>query len=517
MVGIIQNINLGGPQDFPLNYESVSDDFNATFDAAAARANAGILLAAENAYKQLASALSFENGDSIAAEDYTSAGGANSTVNIGSSTANFNVNQYELDTILGTPVVSNWMTSIGSNIDSTRLYGNKITMTADRWITTAKRWADTTGGFCYIKDSTGTTIYTSTLSGSDFPFPNIKLNNGEDYYIVVGTTGVSTNHRWSNTVTGVHDGFTLGGAYYFDNEAVTTPTSLGTSDPYNLDDITMVDSLPFYTSGEVVCDANTLAIDAETNDFALYSPGEIPTGTSVSFDLFVSGSLEFDISAKETSCSGIAFNGTDLYIGGTQSDAVHGYDTDGNYNGVSFSTIGQDALNYGLTWDGTHFWMCGANNDFIYKYTDTGTYTGTSFSTIGEMSAPKSVYSDGTNIWVLGYGVVYLYDMLGVYSGTSYDLTANTTFATTGLVFDGTNWWVSDELNNKVYKFDSNFVYEIVISGPINLPVNSTTKKTEVIPKGALTNTTNIAIKQKFTTTDTAVTPTGKGWSLVKL
>ena len=51
---------------------------------------------AENAYKILAAALSFENGDSIAAEDYTSAVGANSTVNIASTDAIFDTDKYIL-------------------------------------------------------------------------------------------------------------------------------------------------------------------------------------------------------------------------------------------------------------------------------------------------------------------------------------------------------------------------------------------------------------------------------------
>ncbi len=67
----------------------------------------------------------------------------------------------------------------------------------------------------------------------------------------------------------------------------------------------------------------------------------------------------------------------------------------------------------GMTWDGTSFSAVDLSNKKVYQYTSAGVYTGTSFDVSAQDSGPVGIAWDGTSFWVAGYAndKVYQYSV----------------------------------------------------------------------------------------------------------
>ena len=653
-----------GEPEITFGSGSSSEDVNLSYDTVMNKIGVNV----EMAYKTLAAALSFENGDSIAAEDYTSAGGANGCVNTGSTTALFSadhytlINKFNLSSAIYTGKSKATETEdstfegmfIGNNGTKMYMYGNTGNDVFQYTLSTA--WDINTASYDSIKKDVGYSIpsdiwfkpdgtemyvltqslpaglYTWTLST---PWNVSTATVQGDSILVAASTvecfSISSDGTKIYIVDGVNvSNYTLSTAWDLSTSVLTdtfnpvemtgmggiTINSTGTkmfitnlttiiyeyslSTPFDLttisytgisydsttqtgairsiqiapDDIILyvgdqtLDTIYQYTVGledapsgsSVVCDTNTLAIDSETNAFALHWQGDFPTGTSGSFDLSDGGDplSEFDISSTgETEHRGMVFDGTYFYVIGINTDKVYEFDFNWNYTGNNFSTLSEMSSAHDITFDGTYLWVLSFATDAIHKYSTSGVYQSLSIDVSSQTTSPVGLTFDGTYFYVIGGNFVYKYDSTGIFQ-TSFDI-SSTGINLQYLEFFNNNFYTVDITNKKIFEMDSSFVstgvFGIIDSTEanarglcddttyiynngatndksvqysatlkrieneivINLPVNSTTKKTGVISKGALTNVDNVVIKQKLETTDTSVTPTANGFSIIKL
>lgn len=149
---------------------------------------------------------------------------------------------------------------------------------------------------------------------------------------------------------------------------------------------------------------------------------------------------------------GATFDGTNLWgmfllNTGTPGE-VYEYTT----SGVFLSTfICPATYNLGLTWDGTNLWMSCRGNQTIYELSTAGSVL-SSFSvpygSIGDMAY------DGSNLYFAtgGDGSIVEVTTTGTIVDT-YDLSGiSSSFNAVALVFDGNNFWVSNQTTDIIYE-----------------------------------------------------------------
>ncbi len=153
-----------------------------------------------------------------------------------------------------------------------------------------------------------------------------------------------------------------------------------------------------------------------------------------------------------TNANGATFDGTNLWgmflLNTSSPGEVYEYTTSGTF--VSTFTC-PATYNIGLTWDGSNLWMSCRGNQMIYEMSTGGSVL-SSFSVpytgIGDMAY------DGFNLYfTTGAGssivevtttgiIVDTYDLSGI-SGSFY---------AAALTFDGSNFWVADQITNIIYE-----------------------------------------------------------------
>jgi hypothetical protein len=105
-------------------------------------------------------------------------------------------------------------------------------------------------------------------------------------------------------------------------------------------------------------------------------------------------------------------------------------------------------------------------------------------------------------LYLLSYGD---YDLTGDITSNTNTLPVDASTKAFALHWDGT------------FPTNTSGSFDLISGGTtINLPVDSVTKKTGMVSKGALGNITNLTIKPKLVTTDVTVTPTINGWGIYK-
>jgi len=149
---------------------------------------------------------------------------------------------------------------------------------------------------------------------------------------------------------------------------------------------------------------------------------------------------------------GATFDGTNLWgmfllNTGTPGD-IYEYTTSGTYVST-FSCPG--TYNMGLTWDGSNLWMSCRGNQTIYEISTGGSVLSSfaaPYSGLGDMAydGTNLFFTTGTNrtiVEVTTTGtIVDTYDLSGI-SGS---------FRAVALVFDGNNFWVSDQMTDIIYE-----------------------------------------------------------------
>jgi hypothetical protein len=93
---------------------------------------------------------------------------------------------------------------------------------------------------------------------------------------------------------------------------------------------------------------------------------------------------------------------------------------------------------------------------------DAGTYQSTSFDTAASGNgAPVGITWDGTYFWVTDNtdAEVYRYNANGTYSSFSFDTGASGNTALLGITWDGTYFWTTDSADEEVYRYNANGTY----------------------------------------------------------
>ena len=228
---------------------------------------------AELAYKTLDAASSFDNSDSTMAEKTTDADGINGTINIGSTTATFDTDKYDLSSGL----IENFGGTFNDSSATATLNGTAQTNNVylNRFLVKYSSGLNQSFTVSILKNGT-TTIYNQTIAPSITGNPATfvldpadyteYLDNTDTFAITFTQVGGGQFARDTSASGGASVIVISGGQSFGDTGALTEFTTLNNS------------------SGEVVMDTNTLeALDTDKY-VSLYWKGDLPTNTSASYD-----------------------------------------------------------------------------------------------------------------------------------------------------------------------------------------------------------------------------------------
>jgi hypothetical protein len=147
-------------------------------------------------------------------------------------------------------------------------------------------------------------------------------------------------------------------------------------------------------------------------------------------------------------CSGLAFDGTDLWIGDTSYNnyKIHRMDTAGNI----INTFDAPAADpHGLAFDGTYLWGTSSNTtaNKVYQMDTFGNVI-SSFDSPG--NGYKGLAFDGTYLWQVDAvtNTIYKFNL----SGTVMTSFRSQAAIPTGLASDGTHLWLSTKDEDRIYQ-----------------------------------------------------------------
>lgn len=218
--------------------------------------------------------------------------------------------------------------------------------------------------------------------------------------------------------------------------------------------------LPFMlTAGDVTVLSNFHSPDPATNGLAwdgtnLWLLGGLYDGF---YEINTSGTVLSQFKPSEPvglSALGATFNGTNLWgmfiLNTDEPGEVFEYTT----SGVFISTfICPGTNNMGLTWDGTNLWMSCRGNNTIYQMSTGGSVLNSFTVPYGD---PSDMAYDGSNLYFATAGDASIVEVTT--TGTivdTYDLSGiSGSFRATALVFDGNNFWVSDQMTDIIYEVE---------------------------------------------------------------
>jgi len=186
------------------------------------------------------------------------------------------------------------------------------------------------------------------------------------------------------------------------------------------------------------------------------------------------GAVSDEFQTRAGNGRGVVVVGTTMYYTLASSGSVYSYNLSTHSdNGALFSVAGTTGLST-MAWDGTNFWIgdySGTNHAYLY------TPTGTLLKTIS--LADCTGHCDGLEYFVVG-GVGRLISNEGdaeipahydIYDTNGNLITHNfitTTFAGTGIAFDGTNFLVSEIFNGKIATYSGAtgaFISDVALTG----------------------------------------------------
>ncbi|CAB4846226.1 unannotated protein [freshwater metagenome] len=138
-----------------------------------------------------------------------------------------------------------------------------------------------------------------------------------------------------------------------------------------------------------------------------------------------------------SSQSGVAFDGTHVWVANSQSNTVSVLNQDGSH--ITGSPFTAENNPCGIAFDGAHMWVANAGSNTVSVFNLDGSVAG-SYAT---GSRPVGVAFDGTHMWVTNYFA----NTVSVFNLDGTQITGSP-FATgtgpNGVAFDGTNVWVAN-------------------------------------------------------------------------
>lgn len=175
---------------------------------------------------------------------------------------------------------------------------------------------------------------------------------------------------------------------------------------------------------------------------------------------------------------GVVVVGTTLYYTDANSNRVSIYNLSTSTNvGTAFTVAGASALST-IAYDGTNFWIGDySNTNKAYLYSPTGTLlkTITLANCTGSCDGLEYFVKNGQGFLISnrqdgGYGSLFAYDVYdldGNLVTPNFINTAGHSNASTGIAFDGTDFFTSNIYQNSLGEYDANgnFVKTIPILG----------------------------------------------------
>jgi hypothetical protein len=163
---------------------------------------------------------------------------------------------------------------------------------------------------------------------------------------------------------------------------------------------------------------------------------------------------------------GIAVVGTTIYYSTANRGEIFVTDSVTHADlGIAFNTGLNGVAN--IAWDGTALWVTGYNNtNNAYRYLPDGTLLDT---VLGFGNSRDGFEIANSNIIANRGDAVGPYDLYDLAGNLLQSAFITTTFAPTGITFDGSIYYVSDIFNNMIAKYDStgSFLGTVVLGGPM--------------------------------------------------
>ena len=162
--------------------------------------------------------------------------------------------------------------------------------------------------------------------------------------------------------------------------------------------------------------------------------------------LLYSNTHKSSFATPATTCTGLAFDGTNLISCDSNTDLIYIHDGVSSTISSSFATPATNCVS--ITFDGTNLISCDIITKRIYIHEGVSSTISSSFDT--PATTCQAITFDGTNLISCdrGTNLIYIHD--GVSSTISSSFATELT-ATYGLAFDGTSLISSDNTTNLIY------------------------------------------------------------------
>ena len=223
----------------------------------------------------------------------------------------------------------------------------------------------------------------------------------------------------------------------------------------------------------VTCEGGTGAICGTVEALARYgssSPDTAVNTTKGDLPFYISDEAlpaegdydgNWSITAANTNPTGIAQNGTYIWINDNVQTNVYKYWANGTY--IETYEVGSQMNLYngvGLTTDNNFIWGMNYAVYEVYKYYMNMTYTGESFDTSGDGENIRGITNNGSHFWITGLTnqIVNQYTLVGVHTGNSWDVSSEIT-QVYGITTDNNYIWVQCVVQNKTFKYYMNMTY----------------------------------------------------------
>ena len=193
-----------------------------------------------------------------------------------------------------------------------------------------------------------------------------------------------------------------------------------------------------------------LTITPPTTEVAMWIVDQISAKV---FQYSTEGPLlgEFSLASSNQDATGIATDGSNLWVLDADDKQVYRYSLDGSPESNPFDITTANTDLAGIATDGTSIWTLDTGTG-VFRYSTAGVYQGQTFTLEDENTGASGLTTDGSTIWVVDRDVdrVFSYTTTGV-PLDSFNVAP--ALNPEGVATDGTNIWIVDRNTNRIYPF----------------------------------------------------------------